>query len=113
MQTRRIAVLLNRNAQGVRPSVVRRAAALIEARDLFVTSSREEAREAARTMIARGTEVVCVGGGDGTFIQAAADLLAEAAIAGRAPPMLLPLRLGSGNAIADVAGASANSGRGL
>lgn len=113
VRERRVAVLLNRNAQGVRPSVLRRAAALIEARDLFVTGSREEAREAARAMIARGAEVVCVGGGDGTFIQAAGDLLAEAAIAGCDPPMLLPLRLGSGNAIADVAGASANSARGL
>lgn len=113
VRERRVAVLLNRNAQGVRPSVLRRAAALIEARDLFVTGSREQAREAARAMIGRGAEVVCVGGGDGTFIQAAGDLLAEAAIAGCDPPMLLPLRLGSGNAIADVAGASANSARGL
>jgi diacylglycerol kinase family enzyme len=53
---------------------------------------------------------VCVGGGDGTFIQAAADLLAEAS---RDPPAMLPLRLGSGNAIADVCGSGAHTTRGV
>lgn len=113
VRERRVAVLLNRNAQGVGDGVLRRASGWIEARDLFATASRDEARSAARAVIAAGHEVVCVGGGDGTFIQAAGDLLAEAALAGRDPPMLLPLRLGSGNAIADVVGASASSARGL
>jgi len=100
---RRIAVLLNRNAQRVTSDLVRRITAMLDERDLFVTGSRDEARAAVRRIVARGYDAVCVGGGDGTFIQAAGDLL-EASPG--APPALLPLRLGSGNAIADVCGSS-------
>jgi diacylglycerol kinase family enzyme len=107
---RRVAVLLNRNAQRVTPALVRDVGALVGARDLFVTASRDEARDAARDIVARGYDAVCVGGGDGTFIQAAGDLL-EAATG--EPPALMPLRLGSGNAIADVCGSSPRTARGL
>jgi diacylglycerol kinase family enzyme len=110
-RARRVGILLNRHAQRVTPELVERLGrALPPAVDLFATDTLEESREAARTLIARGCEVVCVGGGDGTFIQAAADLL-DAAPNGA--PALLPLRLGSGNAIADVAGSGAHSLKGI
>src|SRR5579872_3630829 len=107
---RDVAVLLNRRAQRVTPDMIAKVGAACGERHLFVTGSLEEARAAARTVVSRGYEVVCVGGGDGTFIQAAADLLAESA---GAPPAMLPLRLGSGNAIADVCGSGAHTPRGV
>lgn len=107
---RRVAILLNRRAQRVTPGLVEKVAAACGAGDLFVTGSLDEARAAARAIVERGYDVVCVGGGDGTFIQAAADLLA--ATEGE-PPAMLPLRLGSGNAIADVCGAGPHTARGV
>src|SRR5450432_2239627 len=98
---RRVAVLLNRNAQRVTADLAARVASSFPAADLFVTSSLVEARASARAVVERGYDVLCVGGGDGTFIQAAADLLAETE---GDPPAMLALRLGSGNAIADVCG---------
>jgi diacylglycerol kinase family enzyme len=108
-RTRRVAVLLNRNAQRVTPELVKKVGAAFPARDLFVTSTLDEARRSARAVVERGYDVVCVGGGDGTFIQAAGDLLAAA----EQPPAMLALRLGSGNAIADVCGSGARTVRGV
>ena len=107
---RRVAILLNRNAQRVTPGLVTRLATALPDVDQFVTGTLDEAREAARTVIRRGYDAVCVGGGDGTFIRVAANLLDGAR---GAPPAMLPLRLGSGNAIADVCGAGAQSVKGI
>ncbi|MGH7296076.1 MAG: diacylglycerol kinase family protein, partial [Polyangiaceae bacterium] len=107
---RRVAILLNRNAQRVTPELVTRLARALPDVDQLATSTLEEAREAARAIVRRGYEAVCVGGGDGTFIRAAADLLD---CARGALPAMVPLRLGSGNAIADVCGAGAQSLRGV
>src|SRR4051812_44854976 len=63
MATRRLAVLVNRNAQRVSPRTIARVSALVAPNDLFLTSSMEAAREAASVIVERGYEALCVGGG--------------------------------------------------
>lgn len=107
---RRVAVLLNRQAQGVTIARVRWFERRVPAADLFVTDSLDGLRRAVDEVLARGHDVLCPGGGDGTFMEAAAELLR------RAPatmPALLPLRLGTGNAVHDVCGSSPPTARGL
>ncbi len=70
------------------------------------TRSLAEARAVVRTDIARGVDLVVLGGGDGSVVMGL-QLIAEACRgAGKAAPAIGVLRLGSGNAIADVAGAT-------
>ena len=71
-----------------------------------ITSSLEQARDVVRAEIARGLDLIVLGGGDGTVVMGLA-LIAEAC-RGRAKPepAIGILRLGSGNAIADTVGAS-------
>jgi diacylglycerol kinase family enzyme len=72
------------------------------------THSLEEARGAIRAEVARGVDLIVFGGGDGTFVMGLA-LIGEACRgAGRPEPAIGVLRLGSANAIADAAGASAD-----
>ncbi len=71
-----------------------------------VTSSLEEARDVIRAEVARGLDLIVLGGGDGTVVMGLA-LIAEACRgSGRPEPAIGILRLGSGNAIADTVGAS-------
>ncbi|HVV84019.1 MAG TPA: diacylglycerol kinase family protein, partial [Kofleriaceae bacterium] len=109
---RRVAVLLNRRAQGVTPARLRWFAGQVAAEDLFVTDSLPSGEQAVRAILAAGHDVVCPGGGDGTFMETAAALL-RLAPAGAPLPALLPLRLGTGNAVHDVCGASPPTARGL
>ena len=94
-------MLVNRRAQGVTEASVAQLRAAVGDR-LYVTETLDEAAVAAQQIVASGVGALAIGGGDGTFRQAAADLVAT----GGRVPVLLPLRLGTGNAIADVAGAS-------
>jgi len=95
----------------VTPKLVAWARAnLVPEADLFVTSSVNEGRAAAADVVRGGYDALCVGGGDGTFMQAARDLL------GLGPErvrLLFPLRLGGGNAIHDVCGSSQPTRAGL
>ena len=100
---RRVAVLVNRNAQRASPEVLSLIRACVPAGDVFVSGSLGEAREAAAAIVAGGYDALAIGGGDGTFMAAARDLIA---IAPDRLPVFAPLRLGTGNAISDVAGAS-------
>ena len=107
---RRVAVLLNRAAQGVTEARVRWFRDRVPAADLFVPDGVAATDDALGAIVARGYDVLCTGGGDGTFMVAAAGLIA------RAPariPALLPLRLGTGNAVHDVCGSSPATRRGL
>lgn len=105
---RRVAVLLNRGAQGVTAARLAWFAREVPRDDLYVTEHASLA--ALRTIVGRGYDVVCTGGGDGTFMRVASELLA---LAPPRLPALLPLRLGTGNAVHDVAGASPPTRRGL
>ena len=70
------------------------------------TSSLDEARTVVRAEIARGLDLIVLGGGDGTVVMGLT-LIAEACRgSGRPEPAVGILRLGSGNAIADTANAS-------
>ncbi|HEX7836396.1 MAG TPA: diacylglycerol kinase family protein, partial [Kofleriaceae bacterium] len=97
---RRVAIMLNRNAQGVTASRIARVRAIAGGEHVFVTASADDARGAIAAIVARGYDVLCTGGGDGTFVHAVGELRAYAQW-----PILFGLRLGSGNAIADVCGA--------
>lgn len=105
---RRVAAIFNRNAGGVTATLIAVARRALGHEHVFVTTSADDARAAMAAIIAAGHEIVCTGGGDGTFVQAIADLAALAA-----PPILFGLRLGSGNAIADVCGAGPATSAGL
>ena len=73
-----------------------------------VTHSLDEARGAIRAEVARGVDLIALGGGDGTVVMGLT-LIAEASRgAGRPEPAIGVLRLGSANAIADAVGASAD-----
>lgn len=70
------------------------------------TESLEHARMVIRAEIARGLDLVLLGGGDGTFVMGLT-LIAEACRGlGKPEPAVGVLRLGSGNAIADTVGAT-------
>lgn len=73
-----------------------------------ITTSLVHAREVIRSEIARGHDLVVLGGGDGTIVMGLA-LIDEACRGmGRPEPAIGILRLGSGNAIADTVGATAD-----
>jgi diacylglycerol kinase family enzyme len=70
------------------------------------TRSLDHAREVIRAEVARGLDLIVLGGGDGTVVMGLT-LIAEACRGyGRPEPAIGILRLGSGNAIADTVGAS-------
>jgi diacylglycerol kinase family enzyme len=72
------------------------------------TGSLEEARGALRAEVARGVDLIVLGGGDGTVVMGLT-LIGEACRgAGRPEPAIGVLRLGAANAIADAVGASAD-----
>jgi diacylglycerol kinase family enzyme len=70
------------------------------------TTSLDHAREVVRAEVARGLDLIVLGGGDGTVVMGLT-LIAEACRgSGRPEPAIGILRLGSGNAIADTLGAT-------
>lgn len=72
------------------------------------TTSLGEAREVIRAEVARGLDLLVLGGGDGTIVMGLT-LLAEACRgANKEEPAIGVLRLGSGNAIADTVNAGAD-----
>jgi len=106
----KVAVLLNANAKRVTRQVQEAVAQVVPKDDLFLSSSLEEARSIADTMIERRYDVVLAGGGDGTIVQAMNNLInaADRAACGmyRPPlPDLGVLRLGTGNGLAVAMGA--------
>lgn len=102
--------MLNRRAQGMTAARLRWFRDQVPAGALFVTDSVEQARAAVARVVADELDVLCTGGGDGTFMAAAGALIA---LAPPRMPALLPLRLGTGNAVHDVCGASPPTRRGL
>lgn len=106
---RRVAVLVNRHALlATAPRLAWLRAAAADA--LFEVGSHAEGQAAVAAIVAGGFDAICVGGGDGTFMQVAADLLA---LAPDRLPALYPLRLGTGNAVADTSGAARPTRDGL
>ena len=105
----RVVAIVNGNARRARGGRVRAKLERALPGRVRVTRSLAHAREVVRAEIARGLDLVVLGGGDGTVVMGLA-LIAEACRGlGRGEPAIGVLRLGSGNAIADTLGASADA----
>lgn len=109
----RIAVVLNGNAKSVTADVIATVDHLVAGGDLFVSRRIEEAETIAKTIVDRGYDTVLTGGGDGTFTVMVTAVLREADARQRPRPRFGLLRLGTGNSLAWVVGASAAKGGGL
>ncbi|HVU01564.1 MAG TPA: diacylglycerol kinase family protein [Polyangiaceae bacterium] len=111
--TDRIAVVVNGNARSVTSEVISTLDQILLGGDLFVSRRLEEGPELARTIINRGYGTVLTGGGDGTFTSVVTDVVREAKRQDRPIPRFGFLKLGTGNALAWVVGASGGKARGL
>jgi diacylglycerol kinase family enzyme len=107
----RIAVVVNGNAKNVTAEVISTLDQILLGGDLFVSRSLAEADEIAKVVVSRAYGTVLTGGGDGTFSVMVTKVYAEATRQGARLPRFGFLKLGTGNALAHVVGAS-GSGRG-
>src|SRR6184192_4409035 len=120
----RVAVLLNGNARNVSESLKRELENFVPPEDLFYSRCFDDARAIARSVLERGYRTVLTGGGDGTFVGYVNCLFEQAMMPAAGPlgtalklspvpvcevrlPRFGVLKLGTGNAVADFAGASA------
>ncbi|MCB9556369.1 MAG: hypothetical protein H6707_09725 [Deltaproteobacteria bacterium] len=99
----RVAVVLNANARRVTPAIVRQITNIVGESSVFLSRSLEQASFIARHIVNRGYDTVLCGGGDGTFTRCVTDV---AALRPARLPAFGILRLGTGNALADVLGAA-------
>lgn len=102
----KVAVVVNGNAKRVTADVIEILDQLVHSGDLFVSRSLTEAAEIAEQIVTRGYRTVLTGGGDGTFVQMVTMIVGEARHQGKKPPRFGFLRLGTGNALAWVVGAT-------
>ena len=104
-----LTVLLNRHARGVRESTAKRLKAAAPAASVVLTHTREEAEDAVRDALSRGFRRIVAGGGDGTVCAVATTIRNQVnELREKNPGLALPelgvLKLGTGNAVADVLG---------
>jgi diacylglycerol kinase family enzyme len=111
--TERLAVVVNGNAKNVTRDVIDTLDQILLGGDLFVSRRLEEGPQIARTLVERGYGTVLTGGGDGTFTVMVTEVVRACRDKGLAPPRFGLLRLGTGNSLAWVVGASNAKGRGL
>ena len=104
--TDRIAVVVNGNARNVTDEVISTLHQILLGGDLFVSRQVEEGPDIARLLINRGYGTVLTGGGDGTFTVMVTEVVREARRQGKPLPRFGFLKLGTGNALAWVVGAS-------
>lgn len=109
----RIAVVVNGNAKSVTAEVIEKLDQILDGGDLFVSRRVEESEAIARTLVDRGYGTILTGGGDGTFTVVVTAVVNEARRRGVPLPRFGLLRLGTGNSLAWVLGASKAGGRGL
>jgi diacylglycerol kinase family enzyme len=111
----RIAVVVNGNAKSVTSDVIATLDQILAGGDLFVSRHLSEVDDIARTLVDRGYGTVLTGGGDGTFTVVVSAVVREADQRKAARPRFGLLRLGTGNSLAWVVGASPakRGGRGL
>jgi len=98
----KVAVVLNENARAVDKQLIADLRGLLQNEALYVSRSLEQSRFIARHIVNQHIDVVLCGGGDGTFSQVITDV---AALNPRRMPAFGLLRLGTGNAMAEVLGA--------
>jgi len=102
----RVAVVVNGRAKNVTQEVISTLDQILSGGDLFVSRSLADAREIAKTLVVRGYDTVLTGGGDGTFTVMVTEIVREARRQKARVPRLGLLKLGTGNALAWVVGAS-------
>ncbi|HZX97115.1 MAG TPA: diacylglycerol kinase family protein [Myxococcales bacterium] len=123
IRSEKVAVLLNANAKNVSENLKRELENFVPPEDLYYSRCFDDARSIARSVLDKGYRTVLTGGGDGTFVGYVNCLFEEArrpvidtargalklsplpAYAVRLPRVGV-LKLGTGNALADFAGAS-------
>src|SRR6185312_4137237 len=112
----RIAVVVNGNAKSVTGEVIETLDQILDSGDLFVSRRVEESEAIARTLVDRGYGTILTGGGDGTFTVVVTAVVNEARRRSVPLPRFGLLRLGTGNSLAWVLGASkikSGGGKGL
>jgi diacylglycerol kinase family enzyme len=109
----RVAVVVNGNAKNVTREVVETLDQILLGGDLFVSRRLEEGPHIASTIAERGYGTVLTGGGDGTFTVMVTEVVRACRRLGKKPPRFGLLKLGTGNSLAWVVGASKAKGRGL
>jgi diacylglycerol kinase family enzyme len=109
----RIAVVVNGNARSVNDEVISTLDRILAGGDLFVSRRLSDVREIAKTILGRGYSTVLTGGGDGTFTVVVTAVIKEARRQHVAIPRFGLLKLGTGNALAWVVGATSSGLRGL
>ena len=106
----RVAVLLNANAKRVSEAVQGATAYVVPPADIYLSRSTNDAQRIAREVTERGYDTVFTGGGDGTFMGFLNEICD--CVGPTRTPRFGILRLGTGNAMASVVGASsAHRGR--
>jgi diacylglycerol kinase family enzyme len=101
-----VAVLLNANAKQVTASTRRALSAVVPHEHLFLSRTEHEAVEIAEEVVRRRYRTVFTGGGDGTFVGWVNRIVESAERSAARPPRFGVLALGTGNAVAEVVGAS-------
>jgi diacylglycerol kinase family enzyme len=101
-----VAVLLNANAKAVNASVRRALAHVVPEEHLFFSTSHEEAAAIADEVVHRRYGTVFTGGGDGTFVGWVNRIVECAERRAARPPRFGVLALGTGNAVAEMVGAT-------
>src|SRR5690349_12511925 len=107
----RIAVVVNGNAKSVTAEVIETLDQILDSGDLFVSRRVEESEAIARTLVDRGYGTILTGGGDGTFTVVVTAVVKEARRRAAPMPRFGLLRLGTGNSLAWVLGASRSGGK--
>jgi diacylglycerol kinase family enzyme len=103
---RRIAVVVNGNAKSVTQEVITTLDQILKGGDMFVSRRIEESEDIAKVVVDRGYDTILTGGGDGTFTVMVSAVVREADKRGLPRPRFGLLRLGTGNSLAWVVGAS-------
>ena len=103
---RGVAVLLNARAKAVNAQVRRTLAEVVPHEDLYLSCCQDEAAEIADWVVARRYQTVFTGGGDGTFVTWVNRIVDAAERRHQRAPRFGVLALGTGNAVAELVGAS-------
>lgn len=102
----RVAVVVNGNARSVTADVLATLDEVLDSGDIFLSKRIEDSDSIARSLLDRGYGTILTAGGDGTFTVIVTAVVKEARRRGSALPRFGLLRLGTGNSLAWVLGAS-------
>ncbi|MDP6933075.1 MAG: diacylglycerol kinase family protein, partial [Myxococcota bacterium] len=95
----RFAVLLNAHAGGVNPRLTRSLQEVAPRDSVFLTESKEHARDVLEYIVKRDVQTVFAGGGDGTVVDVI-NTLSDLRERSNRLPWVGVLKLGTGNALA-------------